>query len=277
MIDSDRKLIGFRKQLHEQQIKRIAMDFECEYNLHAYGARLCLIQIFDGDRFYLIDPFRIRTEELAKTLESKTIVKLFYAATSDRLLVFRQYGIRMKSVYDLALLVDALGFTEQGLDSILEAVLGVEVRQKKKFQRYNWTLRPIREDALQYALNDVCHLFELHEKLIGMMKARDKLDECLVRFVKNDLDFEKTPLPPVLRSREFKNLSRSQKERCTRIVAVQHEVAQRLDCPPHNVLPQDKCIELARNPRFLDSPRFDKGLNGRIVRRFKKAIRDAGL
>ena len=54
-IDNVEKLIVFRKYFYEKEINKIAMDFEGEFNLHSYGERLCLIQIYDGESYFIID------------------------------------------------------------------------------------------------------------------------------------------------------------------------------------------------------------------------------
>ena len=60
-IDSDEKIEKAVKRF--EKLERIAVDFECEFNLHIYGEHLCLIQIFDGLSYYLIDP---RSEGVTK-------------------------------------------------------------------------------------------------------------------------------------------------------------------------------------------------------------------
>ena len=53
-IDDDEKLHGFLERI--KTLGSIAVDFEGEFNLHIYGEHLCLIQIFDGSVYYIIDP-----------------------------------------------------------------------------------------------------------------------------------------------------------------------------------------------------------------------------
>ena len=106
-IKNDKGLVDFRQYLHRNEIDLISMDFEGEFNLHCYGEKLCLIQIFDGKKFYIIDPFTVSREELKKMLEDR-VIKLFYDASSDRMLVYKQYGIKLASVFDLKILVDLL-------------------------------------------------------------------------------------------------------------------------------------------------------------------------
>ena len=56
------------------EIKITKDNFEEESNLHVYGEHLCLIQIFDGNSYYVIDAVKIEKQkngvEAIKTLAS---------------------------------------------------------------------------------------------------------------------------------------------------------------------------------------------------------------
>ena len=67
-IDSDKKLSQLIQSWKQREISSIAMDFEGEFNLHIYGEHLCLIQIFDGQEYFLIDPFKVSKEALKSFL-----------------------------------------------------------------------------------------------------------------------------------------------------------------------------------------------------------------
>ena len=70
-LDSDEKILSFISSLNPSS--PIAVDLEGEFNLHIYGEHLCLIQIFDGKDFYIIDP-------RSKAVSEKAVVAFF---TSD--------------------------------------------------------------------------------------------------------------------------------------------------------------------------------------------------
>lgn len=108
VVSSDRDIIEFSKYLYNNDIKTIAIDFESENNLHEYGSKICLIQIFDGKNYFVIDPFQISKEQIKSLLEDKKIVKLGYGCESDMSLLFKQYQIRIKALYDLKIMVDVL-------------------------------------------------------------------------------------------------------------------------------------------------------------------------
>ena len=136
-IDSDEQIIKLLEQWKINGTQQVAMDFEGEFNLHCYGEHLCLIQIFDGQNFYLIDPLsadELASEKNAKNLgkpfvpfansstrnnvtenglrlllESPQIEKIWFDCASDGELVWKKFGIRLTRVYDLFKLARVLG------------------------------------------------------------------------------------------------------------------------------------------------------------------------
>ena len=54
IIDNGKDLLAKLDQWNG--LERIAVDFEGEFNLHIYGEHLCLIQVYDGKSYYIIDP-----------------------------------------------------------------------------------------------------------------------------------------------------------------------------------------------------------------------------
>ena len=55
-IKSSLELRTYLKKFDEKGEHTIALDIEAENNLHAYGEKLCLVQIFDGVDSIIIDP-----------------------------------------------------------------------------------------------------------------------------------------------------------------------------------------------------------------------------
>ena len=258
-IDSDRLLIGFRQKLHKNNIKAICMDFEGEFNLHCYGEKLCLIQVFDGRAFYVIDPFHISKTELKKTLESN-VIKLFYSAGSDRKLVFNQYGIRIKSLLDIADLAAVIDPRHGGLSSIIEEVLSVNVEKKKNYQKHNWTLRPVAEDAIQYALSDVRYLFELKDALLKKIQENDLVEALAYRLAKAEFDYEKKNEPGVKKKTRYSKFNQKEQSVFDIVFRIREKFAQNVNKPPNSVLDNEQVFQIAENRLDIADARFGKAV-----------------
>jgi ribonuclease D len=249
----------------------LAYDFEQESNLHIYGQKICLIQIYDGSVFFIIDPFRISRDKLAELLEDKKIIKLFFAADSDLSFAYVQYRIRIKSVFDLQIMVDLLDFEKKGLDDVLLRVLGVEHKNKSRYQRFNWTVRPIREDALEYALTDVEYLFQLQTELMKMIDTAGLTNELLYTVIKRRNEFDRKTVPTAFKSIEYKSLDDMEKKRFEKIYAVRDGFAQKINCPPDCVLNKKQMADIARDSNSIAELSFSK----RVPERFYPLICDA--
>ena len=158
LLNNDDDIKALLAQWEENKIQQIAMDFEGEFNLHCYGEHLCLIQIFDGTDFYLVDtlcadeeasrknaesagkpfvPFvkasensqvkpqmkpPVTVEGLRLLLEAPQIEKLWFDCASDGELVWKKFGIRLNKVYDVFRVAKVLGLVGPGLAGNLAAL-----------------------------------------------------------------------------------------------------------------------------------------------------------
>ena len=88
-----------------------------------------------------------------------------FDSSSDASLLYKQYNIEMKGVYDVALAASLVGFNGN-LSALIAKVTGEEASSGKKgFQKANWLTRPITEKLVEYALRDVEFLFAIKEYL----------------------------------------------------------------------------------------------------------------
>ena len=154
LLNSDDEIKNLLARWEQNNIQQIALDFEGEFNLHCYGEHLCLIQIFDGSDFYLVDtlcadeeasrrnaesagkpfvPFVKASEKsqvkppvtekgLRLLLESPQIEKLWFDCASDGELVWKKFGIQLNNVYDVFRVAKVLGLVGPGLAGNLAAL-----------------------------------------------------------------------------------------------------------------------------------------------------------
>jgi len=271
-IETDDELIDLRKRFIKNKINKIAMDFECESNLHEYGEKLCLIQIYDGTDFYLIDPFKLSRNELANLLEDKNILKFFYGAGSDKSVVYKQYKIKLNSVYDQSHLVDVVGLEKKGLDAVLFSQLNIKIQKKKKYQRYNWIKRPIDEAAKQYALSDVEHLFALNQKLTEIIIEQNKMDHLIHHIVSETTDYEKKSTPSIYKKKGFKSLNKEYKQNFIDIVNVREKYAKKLNIPPNTLLSNEVIAKLAKNTKLIGTLEIYKKMKTQERNKFVNEI-----
>ena len=226
----------------------VALDIEGEYNLHAYGERLCLIQVYDGRDAVIIDPLELNNETLKLIFEEEKLLKIMWDASSDMSLLINGYETTINTVLDLRPAADLLDFPKRDYASVLSAVLEErETKNKAKFQKYNWLRRPIDPEAIEYALEDVLHLPELKDALLSMLYEEGFLDEFIRRnMLVQNRDYRRTPGQRHKKMKGYRYLKKREKELLRRLFNVRDRHARRLDLPPHNVIANPDLLQLSR-------------------------------
>ncbi len=178
-IDSQQKLMGAAEEW--QSLKELAIDLECENQLHYYGSFLCLVQLSSREKNWVIDVLAVPDlGPLLAVFENREILKVFHDISFDFRILFAQYKCVPKYFFDTQLGALFLGEEKLGLGSLLEKYFGVVC--EKKFQQMDWTKRPLSSEMLAYAVQDTAYLLGLYDKLCGELRTKGRLgwveEEC---------------------------------------------------------------------------------------------------
>ena len=180
----------FASRLEKQRI--IGVDLEADSMYH-FKEKVCLIQIATANTTAVIDPLQIKNLSVLKPVFRRNdIQKVFHGADYDVRSLYRDFRIRINHLFDTELACRFLGFKESGLDAVLAK--RYNVRLDKKYQRKDWSKRPLPEEMIAYAAADVHYLISLAKSLQNELKNKGRLswvqEECAylskVRPVSND-------------------------------------------------------------------------------------------
>ena len=137
-----------------------------------YPDRVCLIQLATDTGCYLIDPLAVDTPDaLAAILQDPSIKKVLHSGDNDIRTLDKEWGLRIVNLYDTSIGARFLGLEKLGLGNVAEEVIGLTLAKDKRLQRADWSLRPLSDEALQYAASDVLHLKRLMDELIHRTDA----------------------------------------------------------------------------------------------------------
>jgi len=268
-IDSDKALKDYLQLLKEQPLPAIAIDIEGEYNLHCYGEHLCLVQIYDSREYILIDPLTVNIQLIKNLLEDPKILKIFYDCSGDRTLLYRKYSIEVRGIFDLMAAVELLDFPKKNLNMVLHEELGLELKAKKKFQQYNWMQRPISEEALLYAIEDVQYLFDLKDQLMTRIIEQKLLDSFILKNTEYQTrPISKNSIPGVLKKPRFRKMSSQKQDQFKAIFSVREGIAKKINWPANSVLSNENLFKLVNeefNSKNIPFP-------GRLKDRWRKEL-----
>ena len=153
----------------------IAIDTEFK-RTNTYFPILCLIQIASDEFLEIIDPLSINNfQPLINLLKNHKITWIFHSARQDLELIFNEFGLLPKKIFDTQIAANFLDFDYQiSYQSIIEKICNVSL--EKKYTRIDWSKRPIPSGAIEYAVDDVRYLIELKDFLEKSLINEQKLD-----------------------------------------------------------------------------------------------------
>ncbi|PCI71292.1 MAG: hypothetical protein COB38_06140 [Gammaproteobacteria bacterium] len=143
------------------QVKKyIAIDTEFERRT-TFFARLALVQIFDGEKIYLIDPLSTECPSALKdVLENSNIIKIFHSCKEDLEVLYTSWKCQLKGLFDTqvaySFLTDELSI---GYARLVESFYSIPVDKKETTS--DWIKRPLTEQQKEYASKDVLYLIEM--------------------------------------------------------------------------------------------------------------------
>ena len=177
-IKSLPELQKFASRLEKQRI--IGVDLEADSMYH-FKEKVCLIQIATPNATAVIDPLQIKNLSVLKPVFRRgDIQKVFHGADYDVRSLYRDFNVSINNLFDTELACRFLGFKESGLDAVLAKKYNV--RLDKKYQRKDWSKRPLPEEMIAYAAADVHYLIPLAKSLQLELKNKGRLswvqEEC---------------------------------------------------------------------------------------------------
>ena len=225
----------------------IAVDIECENNLHHFGCFISLIQLSTKKNNYVVDVLKVRNPSyILSVLEDENIEKVFHDVDFDFRILSEQFGCRPKNIFDTKVAAEMLGKEKPGLSFLLNEYFNIE--KKNKFQMADWTKRPLSREMLEYAINDTAYLLELKSVLEKELKEKEMLVAAKSRFRQIESAEYKLKKQSYCDIKGYSSLPPEEKKRLKQIFLFREKWAKKLDKPPFFIIGNKKLIELAKNP-----------------------------
>jgi ribonuclease D len=247
-----------------------------------YRALLCLVQIAvetdDGLRVEVLDPLTQEYDPapLAAVLADPAIEIVVHAGRQDVALLRREWATDVTALFDTQVAGGFAGLRAQlGYEALLHEMVGVRLRKSASFTR--WDTRPLSDEQVGYAREDVLHLLELTDALQGALRDRGRLDwaieECRAL---EDASDAREPDTIFNRLPRINSLEPSQRAVAHELVRWREDVARESDRPVPSVLADAALVEVAkRRPATLERLAQIRGLNESTLRRRGRSILEA--
>ncbi|MFQ5612201.1 MAG: ribonuclease D [Anaerolineae bacterium] len=270
-IDTDRAVLDLLNVLGGQSL--VAVDTESD-SLYSYYEKVCLLQFSIPGVDYLVDPLAANIKPLGDLFASGNVQKIFHAAEYDILSLKRDYGFEFANLFDTMVAARVVGWPQYGLGHLLNERFGVQ--PDKRFQRYNWGLRPLSQEALIYARLDTHYLHALREILLAELTAQNRVREASEAFQRlTQLEPSPRSFDPdgFWRIKGARRISPTAQAVLQALYIFRDKQARRSDRPPFKILTDSTLMHLARaQPQSPNELARVKGVSATHIRRFGQAL-----
>jgi ribonuclease D len=249
-----------------------------------YRALLCLAQIVvdppegsDEAKVLLIDTLDgIDVGPVAQVLADPAVEVVLHAGRQDVAILRRVWGTELTNIFDTQIAAGFAGASAQaGYSNLLSQMIGRRVGKTASYTR--WDARPLSEEQLHYAAEDVVHLFELTDDLQRRLTSSGRLEwareEC--RRLEGASD-ERDPEVVWERLPRIGQLDPRARAVARELAAWRERTASAEDRPVGSVLADAPLVEIAkRQPSDLRAFEQLRGIHPSAIRRRGQDILDA--
>ena len=213
-----------------------------------YNAKLCLVQLAIGDRQYCIDVLALQDLDwLRELLVAPNVIKVLHAARQDIEVLYQTLGVIPKPIYDTQLAAAFCGGDlQQGYGGMVSERLDVQLAKSQS--RTDWSRRPLTDDQVKYAAEDVIYLGALRDLTLAELESNGRLQWYLAE-IESYYDISKYEADP---SQAWQRLSgghlKIKQQYMLQALAVWRErTAQDRDIPRAWVVKDDKLYDLVHH------------------------------
>jgi len=252
LIQHNESLLELCKELKSQKYITFDTEFVRE---KTYFPKLCLIQIAFKDGAAIIDPLveDLDLQPFFDVLANEKILKIVHSGRQDIEIFYHLTGKMPKPVFDTQIAASVCGFGRCiSYDSLVFEVTKVELDKSSRLT--DWSLRPLDNNQLEYALRDVTFLIPCYEYLQKYLKDHNRTswieDETAAL-----LDERCYQVDPDAAWQKIKHSAHSTRflSALKELAAWRERRAMRYNIPKRSILKDEMLVAIAStNPKTID-------------------------
>lgn len=240
-----------------------------------YYPKFCLLQLATPEWVVCVDPIAIRDlSKLFDAIYNPKVLKVFHSCRQDLEIFYQVTGRVPSPIFDTQIAAPLLGFSEStGYGMLVSTFLNVNLN--KAHTRADWSARPLSQDEIQYAADDVIYLCKIYQKMVSQLTKLGRLDWLNEDFaaLENTEQYETKPEDAWLRVKGKSKLTGKQLSIIQAIAKWREETAQRENRPKNWLLRDELLFDFAKlQPETIEGLAKIRGINERVVNYYGKEL-----
>ena len=265
LITTTNSLSELCNKLKESEYVTVDTEFIRE---KTYWPDLCLIQIADNKNAAVVDVLspNINIEPLLNIMHDPKILKVFHAARQDLEIFFKLTNRLPQPLFDTQIAAMVCGFGDSvGYDTLVNKITGKIIDKSSRFT--DWSLRPLTQKQIDYALGDVTHLRLVYENLNQHLLEGDRSEWLREEVEKlNDTSIYQTSPPDAWKRIKSRNTNPRFLGVLKELASWREKEAQKKNIPRNHVIKDEALVEIAHStPKSLKNLTRIRGLGQRTA------------
>jgi len=215
---------------------------------HSYYAKLSLIQIGTHSQQFIVDALPLKTiTPIADIMNDAKICKVLHAADQDLDIFLHLLGKIPSNIFDTQIAAGVIGMSAAlGYGALCKSLLNINL--DKTLQKANWLKRPLTDELIKYAVNDIKYLVPLYREITYVLDKRQLWDTYQSR----SAHLYKPESYKISAERFVKRAGLHDRPRKLRdayicMLLFREECAQTLDVPRNHCASEEELLKLARS------------------------------
>lgn len=172
IIQNTKELQNLCAELSKERFLTIDLEFMRE---KTYYAKLCLIQVANPNTAAIIDPLSsdLQLESFFELLKNQKITKVFHSGRQDIEILYHLSGFVPTPLFDTQIAAEVCGFGEfASYETLVNKICGIALDKSSRLS--DWSVRPLSETQLEYALSDATYLVDIYKYFCQTLKKNGR-------------------------------------------------------------------------------------------------------
>ncbi len=274
-VDHSEQLVQLAQALEPQESIGVDTEFLRE---RTFFPRLCLLQLSAASRIWCVDTLRVGgLDALLPILTAPRARKIMHAARQDLEALYLSSKRVVSPVFDTQIAAACIGMKPQvGYAELVKTLLDVTI--PKGQTRTDWSKRPLTQEQLEYAADDVLYLGDIAAELTRRLRALGRehwvAEDCAAL---EDLSlYEPDPAKSWVRLRGIGQLEPEPRARAKAIAVWREKLARERDLPRAWILSDAALFSIAQaNPGTAAALTAAQPMNDKFAKGLLEALQGA--
>lgn len=258
-----------------QKSTLLFIDTEFERRTTYYSI-FALLQIYDGEKVYLIDPLKVNVNaDFQSICSNKNIIKVMHACKEDLEVFYHAWQCQFESLFDTQ---TAYGFVTKELSKgYANLVVEIcDVTLDKQATQSDWLKRPLSQKQLDYAASDVIYLPALYYHLSDLIQQKKYYQYFLAECRENCQQVSTKKVQDDYRYlRDSWKLTVEQLALLKALFLWRQKIAKTENKTPNHIFRNEQLLEIAKNqPKKKSDFHAIKQIHPRSIRIYAQTVID---